>query len=90
MLEKIFKSKVGCIIISAVWGLGLAALFKRACNGRSCIIYKGPHPYQIKGKVFKYDEKCYKYTPKRSNCDKIDENNVYLDDTNKSIVKSIT
>jgi hypothetical protein len=79
MLEKVLKSHAGKILISMVWGFGLAALFRRACTGRSCIVYHGPHPSKVKGKVFKHDEKCYKYTPKRSNCDPIDENNVHLE-----------
>ena len=79
MLSKILTSPTGKVIISIIWGLGLAALFKRACNGRSCIVYKGPHPSLVHGKVFQHGEKCYKYSMKRSNCDQVDENKVYLD-----------
>ena len=79
MLGKFLSSPTGKIFMSILWGLGLAALFRRACNGRSCIVYKGPHPSIIHGKVFKYDGACYKYNTKRANCDTVKENNVQLE-----------
>ena len=79
MLGKFLSSPTGKIFMSILWGLGLAALFRRACKGRSCIVYKAPHPSTINGKVFRYDEQCYKYNTKRANCDTVDENNVQLD-----------
>ena len=42
MIGKILKSKHGKIIISIIWGLGLAALFRKVCEGRNCIVIKGP------------------------------------------------
>ena len=79
MIGKLLTSPSGKIVISIIWGLGLAALFRRACNGRSCIVYMGPHPSNVQGKVFKHGEKCHKYSMKRSNCDSVDDNNVYVD-----------
>jgi hypothetical protein len=79
MLGKFLSSPTGKVFMSILWGLGLAALFRRACDGRSCIVYKGPHPSMIQGKVFKHEGKCYKYITKRSNCDTVEENNVQLD-----------
>jgi hypothetical protein len=79
MIQKILDSKIGRIVLSVIWGLGLSALFRRACTGRSCIVYKSPNPNKIQGKVFKYDEKCYKYAPKKANCDKVEENNVQIE-----------
>ena len=79
MLGKFLSSPTGKIFMSILWGLGLAALFRRACTGRSCIVYKGPHPAMIHGKVFRHDGKCYKYNTKRANCDTVKENNVQLE-----------
>jgi len=79
MFLKILSSPIAKVILSIVWGLGLAALFRRACNGRSCIVYMGPHPSDIQGKVFKHSDKCYKYSMKRANCDPIEDNNVHVD-----------
>ena len=39
--DNMTKDKYGKIIISIIWGLGLAALFRRVCKGRNCIVIKG-------------------------------------------------
>jgi hypothetical protein len=79
MLGKLLASPTGKVIMSLVWGLGLAALFRRACTGRSCIVYKSPHPSKIQGRVFQHEGQCYKYNTSRTNCDNIEANNVRLD-----------
>ena len=79
MLGKFLSSPTGKVFMSILWGLGLAALFRRACNGRSCIVYKAPHPSMIQGNVFKHEGLCYRYNTKRTNCDTVDENNVTLE-----------
>lgn len=79
MLGKLLASPTGKVIMSIIWGLGLAALFRRACTGRSCIVYKSPHPSKIQGRIFKHNGQCYKYTTRRANCDTVEENNVRLD-----------
>ena len=65
---KFLNSKEGRIILSIIWGLGLSALFRRACVGRKCIIIKGPHPDTIANKIFKFNNKCYKYNPYSVTC----------------------
>ena len=35
-------SSKGRIIISIILGLGLASLFRRVCNDRNCMVFKGP------------------------------------------------
>ena len=61
MIDKILKSKHGKIIISIIWGLGLAALFRKVCEGRKCLVIKGPKPEEVDNKIYKFDDKCYKY-----------------------------
>ena len=63
------NSDTGNIIISIIWGLGLSALFRKVCVGRNCIIIKGPNPHKIKKQIYKFNNKCYKYTPYIVNCD---------------------
>ena len=40
IVDRLFKNKSGMILISIIWGLGLAALFKKVCKGRNCVIVK--------------------------------------------------
>ena len=71
MLQELLKSRVGIIIISIIWGLGLSTLFRKACKGRTCQIikYNGPNPYEIANLYYNYGtNNCYKYRPVFSKC----------------------
>ncbi len=63
MLE-IFSKRPMIVLLSVVWGLGLATLFVSVANNRNCIIIRGEKPADIEKKVFQYsdlDNKCYTY-----------------------------
>ena len=38
------KTPAGKIAVSILWGLGLACIFRKACKGRDCIVFKAPSP----------------------------------------------
>lgn len=69
LLDRLFKSRLGIIIISIIWGLGLSTLFNRACQGRNCYIVKGPNIEDTSKKYYNYGtEKCYQYYPVITKC----------------------
>lgn len=68
MLMKLMENESIAIIVSIILGLGLASLFRQACKGNSCVIAKGPNVKEISKKVYKIDEKCYKYHPYATKC----------------------
>lgn len=70
MISNLLSTREGKIILSIIWGLGLSALFRRACKGRTCIIIKGPKPIDMNNKIYKFDDKCYKYTAVNTQCKK--------------------
>lgn len=61
-------TKLGRIIISVIWGLGLAALFRSACKGRRCIVLMGPPPNEIEKTTYKFNGKCYQFAPETTTC----------------------
>lgn len=69
MIEDVLNSRAGVIFISILWGLGLATLFKRACDGPGCkvITYRGP-PLSEAKTTWKYGDKCYNVDPYTSSC----------------------
>ena len=69
-LNKISKDKYGKILLSIIWGIGLATLFRKVCKGRSCIIMKGPKPNEVDNKVYRFNKKCYKYKAYSTTCKK--------------------
>lgn len=62
------RSKEGQMILAAIWGLGLAALFRKACVGRNCMVLSAPPIKDFHGKVYKFDGKCYKYEVVSTGC----------------------
>jgi|TARA_R110002012_G_scaffold237647_1_gene411373 hypothetical protein len=67
--KRLLYSPVGKIFISIILGLGLATLFRKACNNRSCLVFHAAPLDKIKGQVFQYGEKCYKFSPKAESCE---------------------
>jgi hypothetical protein len=67
-ISKLLKSKYSSIIISIILGLGLAALFRRVCDGSKCIVVEGPAFNEVDDYYYKIDKDCYKYTPVASEC----------------------
>ena len=55
--------------ISVVLGVGLSCMFRRVCKERNCLVYKAPPLDKIEGKIYKYNNKCYKFTHKAQSCD---------------------
>lgn len=66
--DTLFASREGRIILSIIWGLGLAALFRKVCKGRSCIVVKGASPSEMEGKIYSFNDKCYEYTSENTSC----------------------
>ena len=65
---KLLESKTGVIIMSVIWGLGLACMFRKVCKDRDCIVYNAPNMEEIKKNIFLFDKKCYKYKSEITKC----------------------
>lgn len=61
LIDRLFYTNVGQIMISVLFGLSLALIFNRVCKG-NCTIYFAPKHEEINNKVFKLEDTCYKYT----------------------------
>ena len=70
IVEDFLSNDKGKIIISIIWGLGLAALFRKVCKGRNCIVIKGPKPQELENKIFQFENKCYIYDSMATKCQK--------------------
>lgn len=68
-IKDLLKSDTGSIIISVVLGLGLAALFRKACVDNKCIVVKGPKSDEIQN-AYRMNGECYKYEPVYVECKK--------------------
>lgn len=66
--QKFFKSRTGIVIVSIIWGVGLATLFKRVCKDNNCIVIKGPSVNEQKKKIYKVDNSCVTFDTHVSKC----------------------
>ena len=68
MIKRLKDNYTGKFIISIILGLGIAALFRKVCNDRDCIVIKGPDIKETEKNIFAFDGKCYKYKAKATRC----------------------
>jgi len=70
LFENLRNNDEAKILISIIWGLGFATLFRKACKGRNCIVINGPKPSEMENKIYRFDNKCYKYKAINTKCKK--------------------
>lgn len=66
--QRLLNSEAGKYIISILLGIGLATLFRKACNGRNCLVFKAPSPDDIKDKIYEFDNACYTFQENNIKC----------------------
>jgi hypothetical protein len=69
-MTKFIKTKTGRTMMSILLGFGLATLFRKVCKGKNCITYRASPIEDVHDKIFKYGNKCYKFSPNNTRCDK--------------------
>ena len=61
LIDRLFYTNIGQIMISALFGISLALVFNRVCK-ENCTIYFAPKQEEIHNKIFKLNDTCYKYS----------------------------
>jgi len=69
--QRLFHTEIGNIIVSAIFGIGLAFIFSRTCKGNDCVIIRAPEIDEIKNNIYQIQDECYTYTPKIIPCNHI-------------------
>lgn len=67
-LGRFLHTETGKLIMSILLGLGLASVFRTVCKEKNCIIFHAPPMNNVKDKIYKYDEQCYKFNPISAQC----------------------
>lgn len=65
-MDKLFRTRVGVILLSIIWGLAIPVLFKKVC--KDCIVVQGPDPKESTRQVYENKGKCYVFKPYVVNC----------------------
>ncbi len=67
-LKRLLHGKYSPYVLAAILGLGLACVFRHSCKDKKCVVFKGPPIKDVQDKTFKFDDKCYKFTPTATSC----------------------
>lgn len=68
VLDRLFYNESGQILVSIVFGVALAFMFRKVCKGEHCIVMQPPPLDDIDKYVYKVNNVCYKYSPRVSEC----------------------
>jgi hypothetical protein len=68
-INKLFYTTMGQLIVSVIFGLALAFVFRRVCTG-DCTLYYAPHFDEVNDHIFKLEDTCYAYFPHMVDCEK--------------------
>jgi hypothetical protein len=79
VIENLLYSERGRIILSIIFGLGLATLFRKICNSNDCYRFIGPEQNEIRDKIFSFD------TSENAKCYILREENVKCGSKEKSV-----
>lgn len=58
-MAKFLENRFIIILISMIWGFGLALLFRRICQNDQCIIVKVPPLLEQQGNIIYDKNRCY-------------------------------
>jgi hypothetical protein len=69
MLLDYIKSPTFGYLFSFMIGVGIIVIIAGGdCKGDECVKLKAPPVSEIRGNVYKLNEKCYKFTEETTNC----------------------
>jgi len=67
-MDKMLSSRAAVIIISIIWGFGLALLFRKVCQNNQCVIVKVPPNFYRSGSIIYEKNQCYELHKYLSEC----------------------
>lgn len=67
-VSQMLHTSYGRLVISVLLGLGLASLFKKTCNSKSCYKFVAPNVSEITSSVYSHGGSCYTFKPITVQC----------------------
>ena len=69
-IDRLLYGTYSKYVFSIILGLGLATLFRKACNDKNCIRFTAPELKLMEDKIYQFNNQCYKFKPKAVTCDR--------------------
>lgn len=71
VIRRLLYTTEGQTLVSVIFGVGLASIFRRACKDHKCRVVRPAPLSEIEGRVFKTaDGKCVRYVPYPVKCER--------------------
>ncbi len=67
-MTSIFENKTVIILISIIWGFGLALLFRKACQGDQCMVVRVPPSFIANNSIIYEKNRCYQLEKYHTPC----------------------
>lgn len=67
-MASILENRTVIILISMIWGFGLALLFRRVCANDQCIVIKAPASINENNVIYDKNNRCYQLEKYPSQC----------------------
>jgi hypothetical protein len=69
LVDRLFYTSIGSIVVSGIFGLALALMFQRVCKDKRCIVVQTPPLKEIHDFVYEVGKnECYQYLPRIVKC----------------------
>ena len=69
-IKRILYSPYSSVMLSFLIGFGIASLFRRSCKNKNCLKFVAPTSQDLYKKTYKFNNKCYKFSPNMGTCSK--------------------
>ena len=67
-MTSVLDNNIVIILVSLIWGIGLAILFRRICQGDNCVIVNAPQSLVGQNNIIRDNNKCYQLEKYDSPC----------------------
>lgn len=67
-MNNIWNNPISGVIISVIWGVGFALLFKKVCPNNKCLLIRVPPEFENGDNIIHDGKKCYKLTKYPAKC----------------------
>lgn len=58
-MDRLFKTKTGKVVLSVLWGLGIAALFYKVCENAGCFVVNESSSPAIESSIYDFKNECF-------------------------------
>ncbi len=67
-IKELLDNKMFIILVSLLWGFGIAIMFKKTCQNDNCVVVKVPPEFAMNNNIIRDNNRCYQLHKYPSEC----------------------